>query len=687
MKNIVNLQDVLVKQKNSTETIVFCSSTAINDTLSYKDIYWNALALLNYLQENDIERDSHLVFQISDPKKFIITFWACILGGIIPVPLSVVTKDQGIKKIASVWNYVDKPFLAIENQAVLETLKIYANNNKLFQFCDEIDFYNVNIENFEIESNINNVDLNLENKIASIESENTAFIQFSSGSTGSPKGVVLTNGNLIANIQGIIKSSNMTTNDSHLSWLPLTHDMGLINAHLTPSFLGLKQVIISTDIFVKFPRIWMEQVDKYRASILHTPNYGLKILASSIGQKMFNWNLSCVRIIFTGAEPISLKICDQFIETLSPYKLNKNAICPAYGLAEACVAVAIANPKDSIRAYHLDRNSMNLGEAIKEISPYSKDAMTVIDVGTAVNNCNICIRDYNRKNLPDKTIGLIHIKGKNVTKGYSNNIHETLKVLGKDGWLNTGDLGFIKNGNLVITGREKDIIFANGINLYPHDIEDICSAVESKGFKARDLVVSSVLNKYDDDEQLILFVRYKSNLEDFVFLSDKLKRHINRIVGVRVLAVVPIDDIPKTTSGKVCRYKLKQDFSDGVYNQILKEIKILSDKQLQKQETIQSPEYFLLHKKKQQILDYLEQSIYELMSCRIYSKDENLIEMGIDSLKAVKLKNILEQGLSIDIPISVVFDYPTINKLANFLVTKYVDASSNSYNKLELIAS
>lgn len=685
MIDITNLQDVLVKHKNSNKPIVFCSSGGLDEALSYKDVYWNALRLLAYLQMNGIKKGDHLLFQISDSKKFVVTFWACILGGIIPAPLSVAEKSQGIKKIFLVWDCLNKPFLCIERQEMLEKLKFYASNKDFKQFHDNINFCNVNLESFKIEKNISSFNLSLENKIIKVKSDDTAFVQFSSGSTGSPKGIVLTHSNLISNIKGITKSAKMTKDDCHLSWLPLTHDMGLIGAHLTSSLLGTKQVLINTDVFARNPKIWMEKTDQYRASVLYTPNYGLKVLMYSIERKIFNWDLTCIRLILTAAEPISLKLCDSFIDSLSPYKLDKNAICPAYGLAEASVAVSISSPGVPIKGYHLDRNNINLGKAITEISPYAKDAMTVVDVGRVVKDCNICIKDKNGQNLPDKVVGLIHIKGHNVTRGYINNIHETRKVLDKSGWLNTGDLGFIKNGNLVITGREKDIIFANGINIYPHDIESLCSDIEFKGFKSRNLVVSSVYNSYDEEEQLILFVRYKSDMEDFVSLVDKLRRHINSTVGIKVLAVIPIDNIPKTTSGKICRYQLKEDFSNGIYTDILEKIKSLSVTRNRKiTQLLENPP---TEKIEQILIERIEKVIHDLMGCKISSREDNLIDMGIDSLKAIRLKNSLQVALNIDVPASVVFDYPTVNKLINFLVTQYMCSSNDAYNELERIAS
>ena len=189
-------------------------------------------------------------------------------------------------------------------------------------------------------------------------------------------------------------------------------------------------------------------------------------------KKEQKWDLSHIRLIFNGAEPISADLCDEFLDTLKPYGLPESSMYPVYGLAEATVGVAFIRPSEKFRRYQLDVNYLNIGEKVKDMK-VDIGSVTYVDVGYALTNMEIRITN-DGKVLDEDFVGHLEIKGVSVTTGYYNNPEATEKIMMGDGWVDTGDLGFIRNGRLIITGRAKDIIIINGTNYYPHDIEDIC---------------------------------------------------------------------------------------------------------------------------------------------------------------------------------------------------------------------
>jgi acyl-CoA synthetase (AMP-forming)/AMP-acid ligase II len=293
--------------------------------------------------------------------------------------------------------------------------------------------------------------------------ESIAFIQFSSGSTGNPKGVTLTHGNILTNMDAIITGVNAVEEDSTLSWMPLTHDMGLIGFHLTPLAAGINQCLMPTEMFIRCPALWLDKADEHRATMLSSPNFGLGYLLSNLKEnEEKKWDLSNVRILFNGAEPVSGEVCNKFLDALEPYGLKRNVMFPVYGLAEACLAVTFPPVEEEAVAVTVDRRSLITGSTVIEFDNRDNtESMTLTDLGYPVKGCSVRICDEENLVLPDNVVGHVQIYGDNVTKGYYNDEEATNEIVKGGGWLDTGDLGFFRNGRLIVAGRAKDVIFVN----------------------------------------------------------------------------------------------------------------------------------------------------------------------------------------------------------------------------------
>lgn len=530
--------------------------------IKYDELYARASGILYNLQKNGIKEKDKVIFQIKESEDFITTFWACILGNIIPVPITVGANDEHKLKLYKIFELLDSAFI-ISDEDSCNRIISYGEKKGLNKIASRIKERTVFIDDIKI--------ITGKGKIVEAKSDDIAFIQFSSGSTGDPKGVILTHENLIYDTVYYNKKIHVTSEDIAVSWLPLTHDMGLIVVHIANLISGIDQSIIPTTLFVRNPVIWLQQVTQKKATITYSPNFGYKYLLKfykrqNNNEKVDSWDLSTLRYILNGAEPISNKILDEYYAEMNKYGLKDGIIHGGYGLAEGTVAVSLQEPDEKLVPISLDRNSLSIGELVKEVELDSNESVTFVDEGYPIECCKVRICDEENNVLNQNTVGHIQIKGNNVTRGYYNNEKATKEIMTEDGWVITGDIGFLRNSKVVIIGRYKDIIFVNGSNYYAHDIERIAEEVE--GIELGNIAAHGIYNDDLQEEEIILFIINRNSQEEFAEIASKVKKHINRVVGIKISKVVPVRKIPKTTSGKVQRYALSQKYKNGEFKSI-----------------------------------------------------------------------------------------------------------------------
>ena len=637
--------------------ITFIERTHEEVFLSYAALYSAALKALSGLQKKGIQPRNEVLLQINNNKEFVIIFWACLLGGFIPVPLAVGQNEDHKRKLFNIWKLLQHPYLVITT-ADLQQLGGLAQQQHLEQVFADLTDQHISPDELLASQE--------EGDPYTAAADDIAFIQFSSGSTGQPKGVMLTHRNLVTNMEAISQAAGYSAADKMLSWMPLTHDMGLIGFHLNPLYSGMHQYIMPTGLFVRKPLCWLDKAHEHRVSILCSPNFGYEYLLKNITAKQL-WDLSCIRIIYNGAEPISAKLCYDFINHLALYKLRPQAMCPVYGLAEASVAVTISAPEDAVFSIQLDRAMLATGSHITE-SPAVIDPVTFVNVGKPINDCALRITDDEGQELPGSTIGHIQIKGGNVTAGYYQDKAATAEVITPDGWLNTGDLGFTRNGALYVTGRAKDIFFVNGQNFYPHDIERTAEAVP--GIELNKIAVAGWFNEPAQRDETIAFVLYRGAMKDFIAISHALKTCINSKTGLVLDKVIPVKQIPKTTSGKLQRFRLLQDYRAGSFSSQEQELDTLLRELEKETAAVTSPgdnaEARLLH---------IWRSV--LQKPQLGTKDR-FFENGGNSLKAAQLVMQVQKVFNIDLPLTALYEKQTVAELAAALD----DFSTYTFNPL-----
>ena len=553
-----SIQQILIKhiESGSNKGITFIEGNGETDFLSYKQLYLQALYLLNTLEEKGIKQGDELMFQFKSNKFFLITFWACILGKIIPVPITFGVNKGIFNKVMNVWKTLNNPWMISDFPTWSEKISQY--------FQEEEETLSSLRNNFILYQKLN---FSKKGTIAPSASTDLAYLQFSSGSTGDSKGVMIKQENILANVQNLTTYLKVSETDKFLSWLPVTHDMGLILFHILPLVNNASQFIMPPFVYLTYPELWLKSFSEFEISISGSPNFGYKYFLDSFPEMdLGQLDLSKLRLLINGAEPVSVKLCQKFTNTLKPYGLGDNVMRPAYGLAEAVLGVSFWIDDDNpLRSYHLDRYNLAIGDKVEFLDPSDKAAAPFADLGPTWMEVKITDKQY--RELPDDTLGIVHLRSKDVTSGYYNKPEVTRAVLSEDGWFNTGDLGLIHNGHIVLTGREKEMILVNGQNYFPNDLDKIIE--ELPFIKFQQMATCGIFNNETQKDEIYVFLNFRGTQSEFAEVENTIKKHMTSRTRLGVKKVVAVKAIPLTTSGKVKRHVLTSNFLRGTYDNLL----------------------------------------------------------------------------------------------------------------------
>ena len=654
MFNATTLTELIESNRNAPRSITYVEGEQNERTVAFAELHERALGILHALQERGAKPGEKLILFLGDNEHFIDAFWAAILGGIVPVPVAPGISDEHRRKLLRIARKLGEPFIYTDRRS-LERVESFAMQAKEHAaFAELLRNRTLLVDHLDHTSSAG--------KVYRSRPDDVALIQFSSGSTSEPKGVVLTHRNIIANGLGVTERAGFSEEDVSLSWMPLTHDMGLIGFHIYMFANRLQVNLMSTELFIRRPLLWLTLAMRKRATILCSPNFGyrhyLKVLDDRPVEGM---DLSSVRIIFNGAEPISVDLCDEFLDRLAPARLARNAMFPVYGLAEASLAVSFPPVGRPCRSVAFNRHRLGACKRVKTVSANDKSAVVFMAVGSAIPYCRVRIADDEDRALPDGQVGHIHIRGENVTQGYYENPEANAVALTADGWLRTGDLGVVHEGELFITGRAKEIIFVNGQNYYPQDLESIAQQVE--GLELGKVVAAGVRLRNAQTDQLVVFVLHRAHLRDFVPIAAQVARIINERAGLEVWEVVPVRRIPKTTSGKIQRYLLEQSYVGGEFAAQLAELRAL-------REAVRGPVSTL----RTQIEEKIRSIVNAALEGKKIDIHDDLFEVGVNSLKLVEIHEQIERAYPGRIDLMELFDFSTIAELTRRLETKLAGA-------------
>jgi acyl-CoA synthetase (AMP-forming)/AMP-acid ligase II/aryl carrier-like protein len=643
------LLDVLERNRDVDRSICYIGPGGAERTLSYAGLHERSLGILHHLQTLGIRPGDRLILFLEDNEQFLDAFWAATAGNIVPVPLSVGINDEHRLKLLRVARKLGRPWLytSARNLARLETLAQRVNDTALF---DELASRSFLVESL--------TDISRAGKIHAPKPDDLALIQFSSGSTMEPKGVMLSHRNLVANTRSVLEVGKFTDRDVSLSWMPLTHDMGLIGFFIMQFAARVSIHLMPTELFVRRPVLWLETASRKRVSITCSPNFGFRHFLKVLGdRRLERVDLSALRLIYNGAEPISVELCNEFLEKLRHTGLRPEAMYPVYGLAEATLAVSLPETATPYRSLTVDRHSLSIGSPLGAEPHEPRDALALMSVGKPVPRIELRITDDHHRALCAGLVGHILIRGESVTRGYAGDPETTRSVIDADGWLDTGDLGVLRDGELYITGRSKEIILVNGQNYYPYDLENI--AVHVPGLELGKVVICGLRRPGEAGEDLVVFVLHRGSAAEFLQTASSVSRLLQEQTGLEVAAVVPVARIPKTTSGKLQRHQLRKAFEDGDYDAVLGELARLRESGTQVH--AESAVDLQAH-----LLELCERAL----PGKAVAAGDNLFEIGASSLKLIEIHESIDQAYPGAIDLTEIFEHPTIERLAVHLGAK-----------------
>ncbi len=514
--------------------------------ISFRQMWQIACQRASKLRQLGLRKGDRVAIILPEPDTFVMAFIGALTGGLVPVPMYPpltlakmeaygdtvrhILRASGAKALVTV------PGLS----AMLAPHLVGAADGADVMVIDETELMGPLPERPQAPCQLLPTDL--------------AFLQFTSGSTRKPKGVMVTHANLSANAHAIMFDGlRVNRNDRGVSWLPLYHDMGLIGFVIAPLFAQIEVKFLPTLNFIRRPALWLDAIDEFRASITFAPNFAYALAARAIKQEQSKaWDLSCVKAFGCGAEPILPDTIQSFLSRFADNGLKPETILPCYGLAEATLAVAFAGIDEPLKVDVLDSEKMKDGLAL----PSSVGRTTeVVSCGHAFPGHELAIVDDQGTRLGDRQVGEVLLRGPSVTQGYFRAEAETAQVF-RNGWLHTGDLGYLVDGELFVCGRAKDLIIVNGKNYYPQDVERIAARVH--GVRP-DQAIAFARRGANGSEHCVVVIEVVKGDNDIVQGAAAIIQRVRTDLGVPVAEVVFIErnSMPKTSSGKVRRRETK----------------------------------------------------------------------------------------------------------------------------------
>jgi fatty-acyl-CoA synthase len=531
-------------------------------TITFGELYRRASGVARELQQRGLEPGQTVAIMLPTCAEFFYTFAGILLAGGIPVPIYPPFRADRIAEYATrqanILRNAETRFLITFRQAEglarllkprVPTLREVLNAERLASVPAQPE--SVSAEWRPVE-----------NLSHHARGEDIAFLQYTSGSTGDPKGVTLTHANLLANIRSIAAGVELRPEDVAVSWLPLYHDMGLIGAWFVPLFSGNPLVVMSPLAFLSRPERWLWAIHRHRGTISPAPNFGYELCVRKIADKdLEGLDLSSWRAAFNGAEPVHADTLERFAKRFAAYGFRREALLPVYGLAEATLGVSAAKPG----GYKVDRIERAAFESEGRAIPAAVDdaaALEFVGAGEPFPDVEIRIVASDGHDAGERCEGRLWFRSPAATTGYYRNPAATRELVREQGWLDSGDLAYLAEGELYITGRAKDLIIKAGRNLYPHEIEDIAGRVA--GVRTGCVVAFGAPDARSGTERLVVAAEVRDRA-DAKRISAGITQAVHDAMGVPpdLVELVPPHSIPKTSSGKLRRSETRRLFLDG----------------------------------------------------------------------------------------------------------------------------
>jgi acyl carrier protein len=522
--------------------------------LSYRALWDGAMGYAAQLAQAGLQPGQMVAIMLPTCKEYLYTFYGVLLAGGVPVPL------YPPARLTAIEDHMKRHVEILKSAGPTMMITIPEAKPLAYLLRAQVESLNRILVPEELNAASGNNFRPIHGKPG-----DTGFLQYTSGSTGNPKGVVLSHANLMANVRAMGAAVNAHPQDVFVSWLPLYHDLGLIGANFASLVLGFPTVLMSPLAFLSRPASWLRAIHRHRGTMSGGPNFSFELCLRRIADEdMEGIDLSTWRFAFNAAEPVSPDTIVEFEKRFARWGLHKNCLSPSYGLAESSVGVAITVPGTPWRADRLERERFTrTGEAV-EAPAGDASPLIVIGCGTPIPGHDIRVVDGAGLEQPDRQEGLLQFRGPSSTSGYYRNPEATKTLFGSGDWVNTGDRAYLSEGTLFLTGREKDIIIRGGRNISPYELEQAVG--DLAGVRRGCVAVFGSKDASTGTERVVVLAEMRD--KDDARHAD-LKRMINDLamnfVGAPAddIVLAPPGTVPKTSSGKIRRNAAREYYERG----------------------------------------------------------------------------------------------------------------------------
>ncbi len=510
---------------------------------SYASLVGEASRVLAGLRRQGLRAGDQVILQCSDSEDFVAVLWGCVLGGFVAVPLTVptsyATPSATVTKLEGIWRMLDRPWVVasssdapglreLAERAGWPGLRL-TTADALGEAPEDRDWHEA-------------------------APDDLMLMLMTSGSTGLPKAVRITHGGVLTRSAATEATNGLGEHDVSLNWIPLDHVTGVVMFHLRDVYLGCRQVHAPTSWILQDPLRWADLADRHRVSVTWAPNFAFGLFAEHADRlEGRDWDLSPMRLVMNAGEVVVASAARRFLHVLRPFGLPQDVMHPGWGMSETCSVVT-----DSV----LPAEPPGHDESFVSCGlPYPGFGMRIVDDRDTV--------------LAEGDIGRLQVRGTSVTKGYHDNAKANAESFTEDGWFDTGDLAFLRDGELFITGRAKDVIIVNGVNHFSHEIE---SCVEELPCVVRSFTAAVAVRSDPaaTTDELALYFHLAEGHDPAAALRE-IGGKVTREIGVSPAFLIPVgtEDIPKTEIGKIQRTRLRKSFEAGDFDEAVRGAQLL----------------------------------------------------------------------------------------------------------------
>ncbi len=520
--------------------------------LPYSLLYQQARELAARLIGLGVERGNRMVLVAETGPDFVRFFYACQFAGIVPVPVPAAVhlggREAYIRQLRKLIQSA-QPALAMAPLDYLEMLETACEELAL-QHVGDPEYYDRQVGG--------------DQPLEPLGSDELAYLQYTSGSTRFPRGVMIKQKTVMHNLNGILEhGQEMNEHDRCVSWLPYYHDMGLVGLVLAPMASQRSVDYIGTRDFAMRPRLWLNLMSETGGTVSFSPPFGYELCARRVRPSdLERLDLSAWRVAGVGAETIRPSSLSNFANALQDAGFNRRAFLACYGMAETSLAISFAPLERDVHIEYVDADRLGHEQIAISVDPSARDDIRVnqfVRCGMPIPDLEMEIRDEHGQVLPEKQCGTIFVRGPSVMSGYFNEPEITAETLLPDGWLNTGDMGYLVDGEIIITGRQKDMIIINGRNIWPQDLEFLAECQPE--VRPEDASAFSITDQ-DGLEVAVMVVQCRQ-ADPAVRrdLAERLRASVQAEVGIDCrIDLVPPHTLPRTSSGKLSRSGAKKDY-------------------------------------------------------------------------------------------------------------------------------